>query len=208
MTPDEFTDAVTEEAQTPLSRLGSSKSLYADTMGEMDEAPVLRAVADTEHAAGVTFGAWADEETDEDAAAVFREAADAARSRYETVVGKLGEHDPGDPPAIQEYLRGLDDTVSRLGGLVGHALVADRKTSQVTGFFTGQADPGTAATFREMSDEFDAQLEAATARLEAECDTDEQWDRALNAATDAIQAAYDEYFGRLEGMGVSPKPVC
>lgn len=210
MTPEEFAEAVREEAQTPLSRLGSSKSLYADTMGEMEEGPVLVAVADAEHAAAETFETWADDEdeSDPDAAALFREAADGARSRYDTVSGKLDDHDPGDAPDLQEYLRGLEDTVARLGGLVGHALVADRKTSQVTGFFTGQADPRTAQTFRELSADFDDQLDAATARLGEVCDSGADWDRAVEAATEAIQSAYDEYFERLESMGVSPKPVC
>lgn len=208
MTPEEFADAVRDEAQTPLSRLGSSKSLYADTMGEMEEAAVLRTVADAEHAAAETFAAWADDEGEAAVAETFREAADAARDRYDTVAGKLGDHDPGDVPPIHEHLRGFDDTVARLGGLVGHALVADRKTSQITGFFTGQADPRTASTFRGMGDDFDAQIDDATARLDEVCDSDEDWNRALDAATRSVQAAYDEYFERLESMGVNPKPVC
>lgn len=218
MTPEEFADEVREEAETPLSRLGSSKSLYADTMGEMEESAVLEAVADAEHAAAETFAAWADEASGssddgdgQDAtSSAFREAADAARDRYDTVLGELGEdeYQPGDVPTIQEYLRGLDDPIARLGGLVGHALVADRKTNQVTGFFTGQADPRTASTFREMGEDFDAQLDTATERLVTVCSSDVEFDRAIEAATDAVQAAYDEYFERLESMGVSPKPVC
>jgi hypothetical protein len=79
----------------------------------------------------------------------------------------------------------------------------------MTGFFVGQADPSTSQLFRGMGDDLDAQLERATELLAAECGDDEEcWERAADAATGAIQAAYEEYTERLEGMGVNPKPVC
>ncbi|PSQ14952.1 rubrerythrin family protein, partial [Halobacteriales archaeon QS_7_69_60] len=49
----------------------------------------------------------------------------------------------------------------------------------------------------------------ATELLAARCgDDDERWEQAREAASGAIQAAYDEYTERLESMGVNPKPVC
>jgi hypothetical protein len=208
MNPDEFIDAVKDENETALSRLGSSKSLYADTEGEMEPEEVLTAAATAEHHAAETYEAWADEE-EGDVAEAFAETAAEERDHYDTVVGELDAHEPGEVPAIQEYLRDLDGTVERIGGFVGRTLAAEKSKGQLTGFFTGQADPQTASLFRGMSGDLEAQLERATDLLEAECGDDEEcWERAREAATGAIQAAYEEYTERLESMGVNPKPVC
>jgi len=43
MTASDFVDSVSETNQTALSRLGSSKSLYAETDGELETEQVLRA---------------------------------------------------------------------------------------------------------------------------------------------------------------------
>ena len=209
MNADEFPEAVREANRTALSRLGSSKSLYADTMGEMDTDTVLTAAADAEYHAAETYAAWADSEDDTEAAEAFAATADEEGDHYDTVVSKLGEHEPSDElPAIQQYLRNREGTVARLGAFVGRTLAAEKSKEQLTGFFTGQADPRTASTFREMGGDLDAQLERATTLLADRCDTDEEWDVALAAASEAIQAAYEEYTERLEGMGVNPKPVC
>lgn len=204
----EFVDAVRDRNETALSRLGSSKSLYADTGGEMEPETVLAAAADAEHAAAETFEAWA-ETADEDAAAVFAETAEEERDHYEQVAAELDAHDPSDAvPAIQAYLRDLDDTVERLGGLVGRTLAAEKSKEQTTGFFVGQAKPTTASLFRELGGDLDGQLDRATALLGERCEADDDWDRALAAADAAIQTAYEEYTERLESMGVNPKPVC
>ena len=209
MTPEEFTEAVREANRTALSRLGSSKSLYADTMGDMDTDAVLGAAADAEHHAAETYAAWAESESDSAVAKAFETTADEERAHYETVAGELDGHEPGDdPPAIQEYLRSLDATVERLGGFVGRTLAADESKGQMTGFFVGQADTGTAQTFRDMGDDLDAQLERALDLLAERCESEEDWESAQEAASGAIQAAYEEYTERLEGMGVNPKPVC
>jgi hypothetical protein len=208
MTPEEFADAVRSENRTALSRLGSSKSLYADTMGEMESEEVLRAAATAEHAAARTFEAWADDESDDTAAAVFEATAEEEREHHDRVAGELDDHEPGEVPAIQEYLRGLEDTVERLGGLVGRTLAADGSKGQMTGFFTGRADPQTAQLFRDLSGDLDGQVERAVEALDAVCNDDEDWDRGLEAGSGAIGAAYEEYTERLERMDVNPKPVC
>ncbi|QLD87712.1 rubrerythrin family protein [Natronomonas salina] len=208
MTAAEFIDAVRDANDTALSRLGSSKSLYADTQGEMEAEEVLRAAATAEHHAAETYEQWADE-SDGDVADAFAETAAEERDHYATVAGELDDHDPGELSAIQAYLRDLEGDVERLGGFVGRTLAAEKSKEQTTGFFVGEADPQTARLFREMGDDLDAQLERATDLLEAECgDDDDCWNRAEEAASGAIQAAYDEYTERLESMGVNPKPVC
>ena len=210
MTADDFVERVREDNRTALSRLGSSKALYADTGGEMDEETVLRAAAVAERAAGETFAAWADSEPDEEAAAAFRETADEERDHYERVLGTLDAEqvEVAEVPAIQAYLRDLDDTVERAGGLLGRTLAAEKSKDQLVGFFVGQADPQTSQLFRELGSELDDQLDRAESLLDAVCEGNEDRERALEAASGAVQTAYEEYTERLEEMGVNPKPVC
>jgi len=210
MKPDEFLNAVRDENETALSRLGSSKSLYAATEGEMETEPVFRAAAEAEHAASETFQRWAD---DEDAAEsvreVFADFAEQERDHYEQVVGKLDEsHEPNEVPAIHEYLRGLDTDPARVGGFLGRTLASQKSKEQMVGFFVGQADPQTAQLFRDLGGDLDGQLEHGTELLGEICENEDDWDAALEAANGVIQTAYDEYTETLEGMGVNPKPVC
>ncbi|QCS44111.1 rubrerythrin family protein [Natrinema versiforme] len=206
---DTFVETVSEDNQTALSRLGSSKSLYADTSGEIDTEPVLEATADAEYAAWQTFLEWADDEAVDEAREAFEATADEEQDHYETVDGKLDdEYEPTDTPQLHEFLREQEDTVSRAGALVGRILASQRSKEQVVGYFVGDADPQTASLFRGFGEDLDDQLERATALLETVCESDEDWERAREAATGAIQAAYDEYVETLEGMGANPKPVC
>ncbi len=207
---EDFVERIESENQTELSRLGSSKSLYAATEGEIDVEPVLRATADAEYAAWQTFESWAESEEDDRAREVFEATAAEEEGHYETVVDELGgDHDSeGTPPALHDYLRGLEDTPERLGGLVGRTLASDRSKSQVVGFFVGDADPQTATLFREFGDDLDDQMERALDALDAVCTDEDARERAAEAATGAIEAAYEEYVEVLEGMGANPKPVC
>ena len=207
MDAETFIKSVRDDNETELSRLGSSKSLYADTEGQLEANEVLSAAATAEYHAAETYREWADSETGETKAA-FAETAREEKEHYETVLGQLEGHEPGEVPAIQSYLRELDGTIERLGGFIGRTLAAEKSKTQVTGFFVGNADPQTAQLFRAMGDDLDAQLARASERIEAECENDGDWELAHNAANGAINAAYDEYTNRLESMGVNPKPVC
>jgi rubrerythrin len=208
--PDEFVETTQEENRTALSRLGSSKALYADTQGEMETDEVLRSGATAEYAAKETFEVWAESAENEDSADAYRESAAEEQDHYETVSDTLDSHDPdsGELPAIQAYLRDLDDTIARAGGFVGRTLAAEKSKEQMTAFFVGEANPQTAQLFREMGDDLDAQLERGLSLLEAHCESDDDRERALESASGAIQTAYEEYTERLEDMGVNPKPVC
>jgi hypothetical protein len=202
MNGSDLVNAVQTESKTELSRLGSSKSLYADTEGEMEPDVVLGAAADNVHRAAETFDGWAEDDD------TFAAAAETAHDHYEDIAGKLDDHEPGAPPAVVEFLRGLPAGVERLGGLVGWTLVTEEKASQCTGFFTGQADPQTASLFRGLRGDYEEMREDALDALEAACESDEHWERAQTASTNAVDAAYDEYFETLEALGVNPKPVC
>ena len=204
MNGSDLVEAVRTDSKTELSRLGSSKSLYADTEGEMEPDAVLAAAADNAHHAAETFDGWGDDDIE----GAFAAASETARDHYESIAGKLDDHGPGTPPAVVEFLRGLPAGVERIGGLVGWTLVTEEKASQSTGFFTGQADPQTASLFRGFGGDYEETREAALDALGAACGSDEEWERARAAAVNAVEAAYEEYFETLEDLGVNPKPVC
>ncbi|MXV62862.1 rubrerythrin family protein [Natronorubrum sp. JWXQ-INN-674] len=207
-----FARAVREDNQTALSRLGSSKSLYADTGGDIDTEPVLEATADAEYAAWQTFLEWADSEADDEVREAFEATAAEEKDHYETVINHLSadEYEPSEIPALHEYLRGLEATIERVGAFVGRILASKRSKEQVVGYFVGDADPQAAGVFREFGDDLDAQLERAEDLLENVCEDEDEddRDRALEAANGAIEAAYGEYVENLEAMGANPKPVC
>jgi len=208
MDPQAFVDAVREDNKTPLSRLGASKALYADTGGEMDDEAVLAAAGDRAHHAAETLEGWADDESADAVADLFATAAETERDHAETVGDEHGDYEPGDPPAVQTHLRTVEGTVERVGALVGWALAAGNNADQVVGYFVGQASPMTASTFREVSDDFDGHVEGASEVLATVCESDDDWERAREAAGETIAADYDDYFETLEELGVNPKPVC
>jgi hypothetical protein len=199
---------VREANKTELSRLGSSKSLYALTEGEMESDAVLTTMADDHHAAAETYAGWAEDEPADGAAQLFADAAERERDAYDTVAGKLDAHEPGDAPPQYDVLAGTEGTVERLGAFVGRTLVAKQHRSQATGFFTGQADPRTASTFRELGNDLDDRLADAVDRLGAVTTDEDDYDAAEAMASEVVGAAYDHYFETLEDLGVNPKPVC
>jgi hypothetical protein len=203
MTAADLIDAVRDDQQTELSRLGSSKTLYADTRGEMEPDVVLAAAAAREQAAHDTFDAWSDDDHD-DAAALFADAAAETAERRDGIDADAADR----TPAMHDVLADLDGTVERLGGFVGWTLVDKKVKEQYTGFFTGQADPQTASTFRSAGSDVEALREEAAELLDAVCEDDDGWDAAEVVAIEVIATAYDEYFETLEDLGVKPKPVC
>ena len=209
---DDFIETVKTETSTALSRLGSSKALYAETGGELEADTVLRAAAIAEDAARETFETWADNESHEAAAELFADVASEEADHYDTVAAKLNEPpraaDAEQLPAIQSTLRGSESTVERAGGLVGRCLVAKKSKEQYTGYFVGDADPQTASVFRDLGGDVEGQLTRAAELVDAVCETPADREDAESAATEAIETAYKEYTDSLESMGVNPKPVC
>lgn len=216
MADTEFLDAVRTANNTALSRLGSSKALYAETAGELDADTVLRAAARAEDSARETFEQWTATEVDTAAADLFADLAAQEAAHAKTVAAKLGGSPSGETaddddtvvPAIQLTLRGFETSVDRAGGLVGRCLVARASKDQYTGYFVGDADPQTASVFRDLGNDVDEQLTRAVALVDSVCETDEDRKRAQEAANAAVQAAYTEYTASLESMGINPKPVC
>ena len=205
----EFVERVRDAKATELDRLGSEKALVAETNAALDRGTVLERAAAAEMRAAETFDQWAASEENESARKAFADAAERERDHYEQVC-ELGDVEATDPEAdaLHGYLRELEGTAERVGaGLVARPLVASRTLLQVINFFINEADETTANTFRGLRSDTDDQVEAGATLLTEVC-TDEEWDAAERAATEAIDRAYTEYADTLEAMGVDPKPVC
>lgn len=208
--PSAVIDEVRERRHTELSRLGSSKALYAATGGEIETDSVLHAAADAEFSAFETFSTWAEDSGKDEIRRLFEGVAETERDHYETVIDRLDdEHEPPKhPPVPHPILRSYDDPIDRLGGFIGRTIASDRSKQQVIGYFVGDADPQTASLFRSLVSDLDGQLEEADSVLESIVRSEEERQRATDAADDVITAIYDEYVTSLEDLGVNPKPVC
>lgn len=207
MDSETFLERVRDDNATALNRLGSEKALVATTRAALDRETVLEAAAAAEARAATTFEAWADEERDEQAREAFADAAETEREHYDRI-HEFGEVEVPDPSAdaLHGTLREFDGTVERVaGGLVARPLVASRTLLQVINFFVNEADTAGADLFRELRGETDDQVDGGVAVLAEVCD---DWDRAERAATETIEAAYEEYAETLDSLGIDPKPVC
>ncbi|MFD1647158.1 rubrerythrin family protein [Haloarchaeobius litoreus] len=199
-----FVEAVEDGNRTELSRLGSSKSLYALTGGEMDEEHIFAVAEALASAQADRYEAWA-ADADGELADALSAAADAERERAADAAGETDETVEGG------LFDGLDDcegAVEHAGGFVAATVVTKKLQEQLVGFFVGQADPTTAQTFRSYGEELGERREAALAALESVCADESDWERAEEAAGGVVTTAYEVYVDRLEAMGVNPKPVC
>ncbi|WP_410766106.1 transcription antitermination protein [Haloferax sp. DFSO60] len=196
-----FLDSLRGDHETPLSRLGSSKALYALTAGDMNADAVRAAAAADASAAANLFDEWTAAESSGDAATHFADIAETARSHLDTV----NADDESDAPQLYDVLAEFETTDERLGGALARVLVSLKATEQMVGFFIGDADPKSANTFRTLKSDLQDQLEALAEAVDELVD-----DEALarTAADAVIQSAYDEYVETLEGMGIKPKNVC
>jgi hypothetical protein len=204
----DFRERVETDRQSELDRLGSSKRLVALTAASLDDETVLRTAAASEAAAADLFAEWAGDATGP-AADTFDAFADRERDHYDRVTAELDDREV-DPEtgALHEFLRKRDTTVERAGGVVGRGLVAERTLTQFVGYFVNQADERSADLFRDLKTETQSDTEDALSLLADAADGDEDWERALDAALGAVDAAYEEYVDALESMGVNAKSVC
>lgn len=212
-----FLDAVAADHETALSRLASSKVLYALTGGAMDDAAVYAATADRASAAADAFAAWAADASDPEAETAFDAAASATRSDAEAIeaaAAAAGVSRPGvgaDLPApgpLFEQLAALEGTVERAAGLAAWTLIEDGVRGQAVGFFVGRADPTAADRYRELRGPVESIQSDAIELLDEVCGDDEDWATARDTADEVVDAAYGQYVELLEGMGIKVKPVC
>lgn len=203
-------DRIREDAAVELDRLGSEKALVAATGADLERETVLATAAAAEARARDTFAAWADDEAAAEARAAFAEVAATEDAHHDRVVALLdGQPDPPDPDALHGHLRGLEGTPERVGaGLVGRSLAASQSLLQFVSFFVNEAARSEADLFRDLRADTDETVERGAAVLDAVCGSDDEFERARDAAVEAIEVAYGEYADQLESMGVDPKPVC
>ncbi|WP_435064823.1 ferritin family protein [Halobaculum sp. EA56] len=213
MDSEAFRERVESARATELERLGSNKLLIALTDATLEPEAVLRAAADSEHAAHNTFAAWAEDEESPDGRELFAWLAEREREHRERVLDSLADlgvdHDPADGGTMHEYLRARGDLVERVAaGTVGRCLVSDRSHLQIVSFFVNEGDEARADLFRDLRAETGEELERGLALLDDACDGEDDWERARMVAEYVIQIAYDDYADALEGMGIDVKPVC
>lgn len=203
-----FLDELRDGHETELSRLGSSKAVYALTEGEMEGDAVRAATARELQAIAPVIEEWA-EATDGDAESLFADvaafAADTAHTLEEGTTVPEGE-EGGQITAAALSL--CDDDVPRTAGLVAALLVLGTLSGQLVGFFVGDADRAGADEFRKIRDQIQTHRVEAAAHLETTCSDESDWAAAQDAAGAVVETAYDRYVDTLEGMGVEPKNVC
>lgn len=211
MNGDTVVEMVRDRTATELDRLGSEKALVAATEARLDRERVLAATLAAERRAAATLEAWADDEDDADARAAFERVAALERDHADRVAALLADPDAvdADPDALHAYLRDLEGTPERVAaGLIARPLVSSRSLLQVINFFVNEADESAADTIRAFRAETDTLVDDGAALLDDCCADEDDWDRAVDAAAEAVAVAYDEYADRLRGMGVDPAPVC
>lgn len=196
-------DEIESAYRTELSRLGSSKALYAATGGEMETDALLDVLAGKAAASHETVTTWADD--DGPHAERFADAADTFADQCDDLADRGGTPG-GEPGPVYDAMASFDTPAERLGGLLGHAIVSRALLDQVVGFFVGNAAPGAADDFRTVRNAAADRIERSADAV-ASLDGDDR-DRAVAAAEAVVEAAYDDYVDRLEAMGVNPKPVC
>lgn len=157
----ELLDTLRDDHETPLSRLGSSKALYAVTGGEMDGDAVRTAAASEAAAAADLFDWWADDEPNDEAAALFSDLADTAREHADAVDAEPD----GSKPNVYDVLAEFETTDGRLGGALARALVSLKTVEQMVGFFVGDADPMAANDFRTLKSDLNDQLDTLEATM-------------------------------------------
>ncbi|WP_336000683.1 rubrerythrin family protein [Halorientalis halophila] len=204
-----FLERVREDERTALERLGSDKALLAATGADLDADTVLGVLAATERYHRETFERWAEAAADEAAADAFRAAAETAGTHVERLQAGRSEDAAETADDLETGVGGQDDDVARAAaGLVGASLVLDRTLLQAVNFFVNEADERRANLIREVRTATEDRLETGLDLLDELCEGDADWERAMDTATDAVAAAYDDYAERLEEMGIDPKPVC
>jgi hypothetical protein len=206
MSTEDILEQVQAAHETQLSRLGSSKWVYALTEGEMTADSVLHAAAEEAAHAADAFDEWSASAEDGSAASLFGSVADDARRQYETVAPD--GHEQGSPPPMYETLAAIEGTVARAGALLGRTLVTTKTLEQMVGFFVGDADPQTADTFRGLRDDVRDQRDAALELIDEVCVDEADREVVEAAAAEVIQSAYEDYVETLESMGIKPKNVC
>ncbi|MEA5388254.1 hypothetical protein VB779_15230 [Haloarculaceae archaeon H-GB11] len=202
-------EAVHEEMATEIDRLGSDKALFSVTGGTLEEAEILGSLAADDAAVRDVVRSWADDEADSTAREAFAEAADRLDEQVDRLAADLDGDLPGAEDAVADHLGTLTETEARVAaGLVARPLVRDRTLLQVVNYFVNEADRQGADLARELRSATDEGRAAGLETLDACCETEAEYERAHEAATELVAVAYRDYADALESLGLDPKPIC
>lgn len=201
-------DALEAEYETEISRLGSSKALYAISNGEMEADVVLGSLAARATETASILEDWSGEEESGEASELFSTVAGGIREYADELAGLASAEDGSGSTAFHEYLSSVDSTEARLGALLGWLLVGDQSYLQGVGFFVGSQQSDAADVLRDVRDDIDAYQDDVVAVVDSVCSSDAALSDVEEAASGLIEAAYDEYVESLESMGIDVKPIC
>ncbi|MFW5935181.1 MAG: transcription antitermination protein [Halolamina sp.] len=206
MNADTFRDDLRAARDTELSRLSSSKAVYALTGGEMDGDAVRAGTARELAALEPIFDDWADG-GDGDAAALFADATEFAAGYAGSFDGAVAAGG-ADRHVVADALAGREGELERLAAAAAAFLVLDELAGQLVGFFVGDADRKSADEFRTFRTELAEYGDEAADLLAARCESEADEEAARDAGAAVVDGAYDWYVETLESMGVEPKNVC
>ena len=205
MDADSFLDDLRDAHGTELSRLSSSKAVYALTDGEMDGDAVRAGTARELHELASVLDGWAGT-SETEAADLFADAAEFAATSADDFDGEAPEESAAGVTA--DALAACESDRERLAGAAAAFLVLEELAGQLVGFFVGDADRTSADEFREFRAELGDYRDEAAALLADHCGDESDWETAHEVGADVVDGAYDWYVDTLESMGVEPKNVC
>jgi hypothetical protein len=207
MNADSFLDDIRDAHGTELSRLGSSKAVYALTGGEMEGDAVQTGTARELHAIASVLREWAADASDE-ASDLYAAAADFAATYADTFDSEAAtEGDDSDSHVVADSLA-TADSADRPAAMAAAFLVLEEIAGQLVGFFVGDADRTHADEFREFRTELADYRDDAADLLGDRAESEADRGAAHDVGAGVVEGAYDWYVERLEGMGVQPKNVC
>lgn len=211
MEADDLVTSVKEARRSELDRLGSDRRLLALTGADLTEDRVLAAATRGERAARETFEVWAKGASDKDLASAYREIAETEAEHAERLQAERDENGVSDASAdgLHQFLRELEHPAAQVGaGLIGRPLVGSQTQLQFVNFFLNEADTRRADLFRSLRTDTQEQLEIGRELLPSVCSTSSDWQRAEEAALEAIDIVYAEYAEELNELGINPKSIC
>ncbi|MFT4923618.1 MAG: hypothetical protein ACI8XM_002846 [Haloarculaceae archaeon] len=201
-------EQIRERKGTELERLSSDKALLAATRADLTAETILETVTLQVDGLQTTLAPWAEETDGGEAATAFAETAESLDGEYDRVLANLDADPAGEPPVPIPTVGSFDQPVERVAaGFVGHGLVFDGVLLQAVSFFVNEADERRADLVRDLRSSANSRVDEGAVLLDSLCAEDD-WDRAEEAATDVVEAAYRDYAETLGELGIDPKPVC
>lgn len=207
MDADSFLDELRDAHETELTRLGSSKAVYAFTDGEMTGDAVRTGTARELHALAPVLREWSGSAPGE-AAALFADIASFAAETAETFDSEVVPGEPGSLTHVTAEPLTAVGGDARPAGVAAAFLVLEELAGQLVGFFVGDADRKSADEFREFRTELAGHRDEAAALLDTNCESETDWAVAEEVGRGIVDGAYDWYVETLESMGVEPKNIC